>query len=165
MNDNDGSFRTGTQLLAEWGCKTREQKLERACMALMEQLNQLHQDRKECSLAEHLTDADVSCSCADAYRMGHAALTQDDGGQVVTLDQIDDAVRLRNYRRNVMLLAECAASGYMKLEITGCQHPDSHISMNVVREAIVAECQRLRAEYEAELAALGVTTTVAQDDR
>ena len=70
-NDNDEIFRSGAQLLAEWGCQSREQKLERACMALMEQLNEAH---KECDLAEHLTDEAVACSCADAYRMGHEAL-------------------------------------------------------------------------------------------
>lgn len=74
MNDNDRDFRTGAQLLAEWGCQTREQKLERACMALLEQINQLHIERQECDLSEHLYDETVVCSCADAYRMGRQAL-------------------------------------------------------------------------------------------
>lgn len=74
INDNDEMFQTGAQLLAAWGCRTREQKLERACMALMEELNSLHIERKDIDLAAHLTNQNVSCSCADAYRMGHEAL-------------------------------------------------------------------------------------------
>ena len=73
-NDNDDFFRSGAQLLAEWGCKSHEQKLERACAALMDGLNDLHKQHKNCDLAEHLSDESTSCSCADAYRMGHEAL-------------------------------------------------------------------------------------------
>lgn len=74
----------------------------------------------------------------------------------MTLDQIDDAVRLRNYRKNVMGLAQAAREGYMSLEFSGYQHPDSHISLQCVRDAVVAECARLREEYEDELMAMGV---------
>lgn len=74
----------------------------------------------------------------------------------MTLDQIDDAVRLRNYRKNVIGLAEAAKSAYMSLEFSGYKNPESHISLDVVRDAVVAECQRLQAAYEAELAAMGV---------
>jgi hypothetical protein len=71
MNDNDDTFRSGAQLLAAWGCKTREERLERACMALMEQINQLHRGQ---DLAAEIANQAVSCSCADAYRMGHEAI-------------------------------------------------------------------------------------------
>ena len=74
MNDNDDDFQTGAQLLTAWDCKTREQKLERACIALMETVNELHTEHKNIDLAEHLTDENISCSCADAYRMGKEAL-------------------------------------------------------------------------------------------
>jgi transposase-like protein len=74
MNDNDDTFRSGAQLLAEWGCKTREKKLKRACMALMEQLNGLHVKYENQDLGAHLSDENIACSCADAYRMGHEAL-------------------------------------------------------------------------------------------
>ena len=73
-NDNDDLFRTGAQLLAEWGCTTREQKLERACMALMAALNDLHQARHGQNLKERIADESVACSCADAYRIGDEAL-------------------------------------------------------------------------------------------
>lgn len=81
MNYNDGTYRSGAQLLSEWGCKTREAKLARACAALMEQLNQKHKDHDDLDLSKHLTDEGISCSCADAYRMGYEALNAppDDG--------------------------------------------------------------------------------------
>lgn len=67
----DESYVTGAERLAAWGCETREQKLERACMALMEQLNMLHVEHKDVDLSE---DEDATCSCADAWRMGAEAL-------------------------------------------------------------------------------------------
>ncbi len=72
MNDNDKEFMTGAELLSS--CHTREQKLERACRALMEQLNQLHIDYKGQDLSEAIDDPNIFCSCADSYRMGHEAL-------------------------------------------------------------------------------------------
>lgn len=72
--DNEDTFKTGAQLFAEWGCKTHEQKLERACAALMEQVNQLHREFHDKDLFEHLNVQYVDCSCADAYRMGFEAL-------------------------------------------------------------------------------------------
>lgn len=74
----------------------------------------------------------------------------------MTIDQIDDAVRLRNYRRNVMGLAEAARSSSMTLTFTGFQNPDSHISLKCVRDAVLTECERKQKEYEAELRAMGV---------
>ena len=71
---NDETFRTGAQLFAEWGCKTRDQKLERACAALMEQLNELHSGHHGHNLLDRLSNQSVTCSCADAYRMGYEAL-------------------------------------------------------------------------------------------
>lgn len=80
----------------------------------------------------------------------------------MTLDQIDDAVRLRNFRKNVMELANVARESFMELTFTGFPHPDSHISLECVRNAVVAECERDRAIYEAELIALGVTLSEAE---
>lgn len=74
MNDNDDTFRSGVQLLAAWGCKTREEKLERAVVALMEQLNELHKGAHGQDLRAELVNEAVFCSCADAYRMGHEAI-------------------------------------------------------------------------------------------
>lgn len=74
----------------------------------------------------------------------------------MTLDQLDRAVALRNFRRNVIRLSECAASGYMALEFGGEKHPDSHISLQCVRDAVIAECERERRKYETELAEMGV---------
>lgn len=72
--DNDREFKTGAQLLAEWGCETRESKLECACVALMETIEELHQKREGQPLKESIADQSVTCSCADAYRMGHEAI-------------------------------------------------------------------------------------------
>lgn len=69
-NDDDEDVRSGAQLLHEWGCVTREQKLERACLALMAALNDIHIEHK----GQDLTDPSHFCSCADAYKMGHEAL-------------------------------------------------------------------------------------------
>ncbi len=73
-NQNDEDFQTGAQLLAAWGCKTREEKLERACIALMHVLNVLHSDHMLRDLSVHLNDPITTCSCADAFRMGHEAI-------------------------------------------------------------------------------------------
>ena len=73
-NDNDDIFRTGAQLLSQWGCTTREQKLERAVMALMSNLNDLHRSIHGQDLKVRIADETVTCSCADAYRMGDEAL-------------------------------------------------------------------------------------------
>ena len=69
-NDDDEDTRTGAQLLAEWGCVTREQKLERACMALMATLNELHIEHKGQDLNGH----EHYCGCADAFKMGAEAI-------------------------------------------------------------------------------------------
>jgi len=74
MNDDTANYRTGATLLAQWNCNTREQKLERACKALMESLERFHEEYEGQSLAENLENEEIYCSCADAYRMGHEAL-------------------------------------------------------------------------------------------
>lgn len=74
INTDDIERKTGAQLLEEWKCNTREEKLERAVMALMENLETNHQAATGQSLADNLNNDDVFCSCADAYRMGHEAL-------------------------------------------------------------------------------------------
>lgn len=68
---------TGQDLLTKFGCKTREEKLERAVKALMSELEDLHRATHRQSLKENLTNQEVFCSCADAYRMGDAALIRD----------------------------------------------------------------------------------------
>lgn len=67
-------YRSGEQLLAEWTLPTREAALAHACRLLMAELERLHVNHQEQSLAENLTNTEIYCSCADAYRMGHAAL-------------------------------------------------------------------------------------------
>lgn len=67
-------YKTGAELLDACGCQTREKKLEQACKALMEQLNGLHICEHKQDLSKLLTDQTVTCSCADAYRMGEEAL-------------------------------------------------------------------------------------------
>lgn len=74
MNDNDDMMKTGAQLFSEWGCETRDQKLERACAALMDRLNDLHKIYKRQDLHAALNDEGCCCSCADAYRMGAEVL-------------------------------------------------------------------------------------------
>ena len=74
MNDNTADYISGAALLASWGCITREQKLEQAVKSLMAVLNEKHIEEHGQCLLEHLSDPDVFCSCAEAYRMGHEAL-------------------------------------------------------------------------------------------
>lgn len=74
MNDNSLLFCTGEQLLSAWGCNSREERLERSCMALMEQLDHVHNDSGNGSLKASLENQHVYCSCMDACRMGHASL-------------------------------------------------------------------------------------------
>jgi hypothetical protein len=71
MND----YISGDKLLAAFELTTREQKLEQACKALMQELDRLHAEHLGQSLEYNLSNQDVFCSCADAYRMGHAALS------------------------------------------------------------------------------------------
>jgi len=65
----------GEELLSQFNLITREQRLERAVKALMHEVNSLHKTHQMQSLADNLTNPKISCSCADAYRMGHAALS------------------------------------------------------------------------------------------
>lgn len=67
-------YRTGDELLAAFNLTTREDKLAQAVIALMNVLDEIHEDCKAQSLANNLLNQDIFCSCADAYRMGHAAL-------------------------------------------------------------------------------------------
>lgn len=63
---------TGASLLAAWGCKSRKAKMERAILALMDQLDMLHFETHRTELSKGL--AKQTCSCADAYKMGKEAL-------------------------------------------------------------------------------------------
>lgn len=71
----NSEYKSGEELLADWECKTKEEKLIRAVKALMENLERLHVNHNNQSLSENLHNPNVYCSCADAYRMGYAALT------------------------------------------------------------------------------------------
>lgn len=67
-------YLTGAELLAGFGCNTREAKLEQAVKALMSELNDLHIECKAQSLWDNIDNPEIFCTCADAYRMGHEAL-------------------------------------------------------------------------------------------
>jgi len=76
MNDREMTDETievidGATLLEQWGCQTREQKLERACIALTHALNELHKEAKGQDLSLRNNHF---CGCADAYNMGIEAL-------------------------------------------------------------------------------------------
>lgn len=67
--------KTGAELLSDWHCVTREQKLERACFALTRALNDLHIKHEGQDLSRYNNHF---CSCADAYNMGIEALIPED---------------------------------------------------------------------------------------
>lgn len=68
-------YMTGAQLLAQWPKDTtREQRLARACVALMHELDVIHNEGMGLSLRENIENPTCTCSCADAYRMGYEAL-------------------------------------------------------------------------------------------
>jgi hypothetical protein len=43
-------YRNGTELLAAWNCDSRESKLERACLALLQAIEELHVRHEQQSL-------------------------------------------------------------------------------------------------------------------
>lgn len=67
-------YMSGGELLAQFNLPTREAKLEQAVKALMSELDCLHYEHEEQSLADNIDNQAMFCSCADAYRMGHTAL-------------------------------------------------------------------------------------------
>ncbi len=69
------TYMDGEELLSQFNLTTREQRLEQAVKALMDQLDSLHTTHESQSLADNLTNPEVFCSCVDAYRMGYAALS------------------------------------------------------------------------------------------
>ncbi len=69
------TYMDGEELLNQFNLITREQRLEQAVKALMHKVDSLHKTHQVQSLADNLTNPEVFCSCADAYRMGHAALS------------------------------------------------------------------------------------------
>jgi hypothetical protein len=71
-----GEHKTGKQLLSNFGCETRTDKLERAVGTLMAVLNELHIETKGQCLITNLHNPNIFCSCADAYRMGLEALKE-----------------------------------------------------------------------------------------
>lgn len=78
------------------------------------------------------------------------------------INQIDDAVRLRNYRKNAIKLREASESGHVDLVLWHAGEkidPASHICIECVRRAIAAECDREIADYERQLTELGITVS------
>ena len=73
-NQHKREYLSGKELLSSFNCTTREQKLELAIKALMKIMNNLHIECKGQDLSQNLGNHDISCSCADAYRMGYEAL-------------------------------------------------------------------------------------------
>lgn len=76
------------------------------------------------------------------------------------LDALDQVVRLRNHRTKFQELKR-KANGQPLICSVGYSEQDimdvaSHITVTVVRDAIVQECDRCLAENTAELEALGV---------
>ena len=69
------TYMDGEELLGQFNLTTREQRLEQAVKALMQNIERLHLECQEQSLADNLTNPEVFCSCVDAYRMGYAALS------------------------------------------------------------------------------------------
>ncbi len=67
-------YKSGDDLLAAFELTTREQRLEQAVKAIMQELERLHKEHLRQSLKNNITNERVFCSCADAYRMGHEAL-------------------------------------------------------------------------------------------
>lgn len=74
QDNTEREYKSGLELLKAWGANTREAQLERACIALMSELNRLHIENDECDLSKNIHNINILCSCADAYRMGYAAL-------------------------------------------------------------------------------------------
>lgn len=71
MSDDTDEVIDGAMLLEQWGCQTREQKLERACIALTGALNELHAKYEGQDLS---VPNNHFCARADAYNMGIEAL-------------------------------------------------------------------------------------------
>ena len=77
----------------------------------------------------------------------------------MTLDEIDDAVRHRNYRRNAQRMREAFNSGIFAPTATWdgeTHHLGTLVPVTSVRDAAVAALDAFIAEQERELAGLGV---------
>ena len=74
LDREEQDYVSGDDLLAQFNLTSPEQRLEHAVKALMEQLEQLHYEHESQSLSDNIDNPDIFCSCADAYRMGDAAL-------------------------------------------------------------------------------------------
>lgn len=72
------------------------------------------------------------------------------------LCNLDEVVKLRNWRKNAESLRRCAESGLMTLKFSGFEEPSSCIALDCVRRAVMAECDREIANYEEQLKELGV---------
>lgn len=72
------------------------------------------------------------------------------------LADIEDVIRLRNYRAKAIDLQKSAESGFMELRFAGFDDPASCISLECVRRAVSDECQREIDGYDDQLRKLGV---------
>lgn len=72
------------------------------------------------------------------------------------LCDLDEVTRLKNYRTNCQSLRRAAECGRMDLKLGNIEHPESHISLECVRRAVMAECDREIENYETKLREYGV---------
>lgn len=72
------------------------------------------------------------------------------------LCDLEDVIRLRNYREKAMELQKASQSGFMELRFAGFQDPASTISLECVRRAVAEECQREIDNWDAQLRKLGI---------
>lgn len=72
------------------------------------------------------------------------------------LCNLDEVTKFKKYREHCQILRRCAESSMMELKFTGCPDPDAHISLECVRRAVMAECDREIENYETKLKELGV---------
>jgi hypothetical protein len=77
----------------------------------------------------------------------------------MTLDDIDEAVMLRNHRAKAMALADAARSGPIDLRLARMGEKFDAFSIipaMTVRDAVVLACQQFIAEIDGKLSLLGV---------
>lgn len=75
------------------------------------------------------------------------------------LEDLDDVVALRNYRKKLLALRPVAESGFFHVQIgldPMIRDLSSHMSLESVREFVVGRIDSKIREYEMELARLGV---------
>jgi hypothetical protein len=78
----------------------------------------------------------------------------------IKLDKLDEAITLRNHRRNAATIRDAVPYGTINVEITygGRHDPFSFIETKPIREALHKALSDFITEKDRELAALGVDT-------